>query len=258
MGRLYSTPNGPFTADQVKPGDPYELSNGHAIHCLPSGGRHSGANAEGASVIGSDPDVESVGVDAGFTPEPGTLRAPDVAVGVSDEPGWSPGVPPLALEYADRGQDEDDLTDKIRDLLAAGTKFVWVVRLDGPRRVEVYTPEEKMRLAHPGDELKAPGVLRNPVPVEALYDKQAAQKVTLRNLLQRQGYEDLDAVLDAGKDEGRLEDRRASLIELCEAKGLEFGASDRARIAECTDLDQLKAWFTRAVSAETVHGLFDS
>ena len=258
MGRLYSTPNGPFTADQVKPGDPYELSNGHAIHCLPSGGRHSGANAEGASVIGSDPEVESVGVDAGFTPEPGILRAPDVAVGVSDEPGWSPGAPPLALEYADRGQDEDDLTDKIRDLLAAGTKFVWVVRLDGPRRVEVYIPDEPMRLANPGDELKAPGVLRNPVPVEALYDKQAAQKVTLRNLLQRQGYEDLDAVLDAGKDEGRLEDRRASLIELCEAKDFKLNDDQQVRISACTDLDQLKAWFTRAVSAETVDGLFDS
>ncbi len=265
MSRLYTTSHGPFTANQVKPGDPYELSNGHPIRCLPSGGRHSGANAEGASVIGSDPEVESVGVDAGFTPEPGTLRAPDVAVGVSDEPGWSPGVPPLALEYADRGQDEDDLTDKIRDLLAAGTKYVWVVRLDGPRRVEIHRPKEKMRLAHPGDELKAPGVLRNPVPVEALYDKEAAQKVTLRNLLQRQGYEDLDAVLNAGKaegiaeglDQGRLDDRRSSLIELCEAKGLELGEDDRARIAECADLDRLKLWFGRAATAETADGLFD-
>jgi len=254
MARLYSTPHGPFTADQLKSGDPYELSSGHAIHCLPSGGRHSSASAEGASVIGSDPDVESVGVDAGFTPEPGTLRAPDVAVGVSDEPGWSPGAPPLALEYADRGQDEDDLTDKIRDLLAAGTKFVWVVRLDGPRRVEVYKPDETMRLAHPGDQLKAPGVLRNPVPVEALYDKQAAQRVTLRNLLQRHGYEDLDAVLD----EGRLEDRRASLLEVCDANGLELSDDQRDRISACMDLDQLKAWFTRAVRAETADGLLDS
>lgn len=265
MGRLYSTPNGPFTADQVKPGDPYELSNGHAIHCLPSGGRHSGANAEGASVIGSDPEVESVGVDAGFTPEPGTLRAPDVAVGVSDEPGWSPGVPPLALEYADRGQDEDDLTDKIRDLLAAGTKYVWVVRLDGPRRVEIHRPKEKMRLAHPGDELKAPGVLRNPVPVEALYDKEAAQKVTLRNLLQRQGYEDLDAVRDEGVTkgkaqgiaEGELQGRRTALLDLCEAKELALNEQQGQQIQTCTDTAQLKDWLVRAATADTTDDIFD-
>jgi hypothetical protein len=40
--------------------------------------------------------------------------------------------------------------------------------------------------------LRAPGILRNPVPVEAPFDRSAAHEVTLRNLLQRRGYEGLE------------------------------------------------------------------
>ena len=57
--------HGPFRADQLKSGDPYELSNGHPIECLPSGGRHSKANLTGGLVLGTDPDVESAGFDTG-------------------------------------------------------------------------------------------------------------------------------------------------------------------------------------------------
>lgn len=35
---------GPFRADQLKPGDPYEVSGGHPIDYLPVGGRGSRAN----------------------------------------------------------------------------------------------------------------------------------------------------------------------------------------------------------------------
>lgn len=247
---------GPFSADQIRSGDPYELSNGHAIRVMPTGGRGSGANAIGAAVLRSDPDVDSVGVDPGFSPEPGTLRAPDVAVGVSDQPGWTQGVPPLAIEYADRGQDEAELEAKIDDLLGAGTQIIWVVRLEGLRRVEIHRPDEKMVLAHAGDELSAPGILRNPIPVAALYDWRTAEGVTLRNLLQKQGYADLDEVLARGRDEGRSEGelatRREVLLELITDRGLALGPQQEQRIGECDDADQLKAWFKRAVTASSV------
>src|SRR6185503_12642982 len=98
----------------------YELSNGHAVHCLPTGGSGSQPNRLGASVVGWDPAVKEAGVDTGYSPEPGTLRAPDVAVGnVPDQPGWVKGAPDLAIEYADAGQDEEKLEEKIADLLAA-------------------------------------------------------------------------------------------------------------------------------------------
>jgi len=192
--------DGPFFAESVRQGDPYELSNGHPIECLPSGGRHSKANLTGGLVLETDPAVDSAGVDTGYASDPKTLRAPDIAVGnVPDEPGWVEGVPPLAVEYADGGQDEDDLRLKIDTLLAGGTRYIWVVRLRGPRQVEVYEPGKPRRIAQPGQQLHAPGVLQNPIPVESLYDSDVAHRTALRNLLQRQGYADLDAVLDEGQ-----------------------------------------------------------
>ncbi|HYU33148.1 MAG TPA: Uma2 family endonuclease [Thermoanaerobaculia bacterium] len=184
---LRTTSRGPFRADQIRPGDPYELSNGHPIYCMPMGGRGGKAASVGNSVLASDPAVEEVGVDVGFSPSPETLRAPDLSVGqISDQPGWSQGAPTLAVEYADTDQDEADLQIKIQELLAAGTRHFWVVRLTGPW-VEVHQPGQKPRIAHPGEDLEAPGALANPVPVEALYDRDAARRVIFRNLLQRQG-----------------------------------------------------------------------
>ncbi|MCP4701759.1 MAG: Uma2 family endonuclease, partial [Gammaproteobacteria bacterium] len=120
---------GPFQADELRSGEPYELSNGYPVSCMPTGSRGAQANLLGGQVLKSDPDVKSAGVDAGFSPSPGMMRAPDVAVGdMPDKSGWAPGTPALAVEYADSGQDEAELASKIRDLLAAGTRFIWVMR----------------------------------------------------------------------------------------------------------------------------------
>jgi hypothetical protein len=125
-------------------------------------------------------------------------------------PAWINGVPPLALEYASMGQDEQKLQEKIADLLSAGTRWVWVVRLVGERHVEVYEAKKPMQKRMAGELLSAPGVAQNPVPVEALFDRKAAHEVVLRNLLQRRGYESLDAVRDEGRKEElvRLYERR--------------------------------------------------
>jgi len=231
MSRPYPTPHGPFRADQIRSGDPYELSNG---------------------------------VDTGYSPSDDVLRAPDVAVGnVPDAPGWVRGAPPLAVEYADTGQDEKDLTAKIAELFAAGTKLVWVVRLAGPRRVEVHEPGKPMRLVRPGEELTAAGILRNPLPVEALYDRDAAHRVTFRNLLQRQGYQDLDEVRTEGRDEGREEGReegrtalRNGIVNLLEGRGLELSDANRTSLADCRELDVLQLWLTRAATAATPDEVF--
>lgn len=262
------TSHGPFRADQIRPGDPYELSKGHAIHCMTTGARGSRAHLVGSAVLDTDPDVEEAGIDTGFSPDGGTLRAPDVAVGnVPDEPGWVKGAPPLAVEYADTGQDEKDLQVKISELLAAGTRMIWVVRLTGPRRVEVYEPDREMRRVLEGEELEAPGILRNPVPVEALYDREAAHRATFRNLLQRQGYRDLDEVRDVGREAGRQEGReegreegcaalRRALLDIVESRGLEIDTEARERIAGCGELSTLQRWMVRSASAETAERIF--
>ena len=90
--------HGPFRPEQLQSGDPYELSDGHPIECLPTGGPGSRANLIGGLALATDPAVESAGVDTGYAADAYTLRAPDLAVGnVPDAPGWVAGAPPLAV-----------------------------------------------------------------------------------------------------------------------------------------------------------------
>jgi Putative restriction endonuclease len=246
---------GPYRADQIRSGEPCELSNGHRILSMGTGRRGSAANLIGGEVLETDPAVKSAGVDLGFSRDPLHLRAPDVSVGdFANEPGWDPNAPPLAVEYADTGQDEAELKKKIAELLAAGTKHVWVVRLTGPRRVEVHEKGRKVRLAKPGDTLVAPGILQNPVPVLALYDRDAAHEATLRNLLQRRGYESLDAVRTEGKlegsREGEIKGRRDALLAVLAARGLAVSEAQRARILEAADVEVLDRWLVQAVTAK--------
>lgn len=252
---------GPWTAGDVRPGSRYELDDGHPIYCAPTGGDGARSTIAGAEVLDTDPAVDEAGIDPGYSPSPRVLRGPDVAVGnVPDKLGWIPGVPPLALEYASIGQDEDGLQRKIADFLAAGTQLVWVVRLVGPRRVEVYEPGKPVRTLGPGEELSAPGLLRNKVPVEALYDRRTAHRITLRNLLQREGYESLDAVraegVDEGLEKGLANGRAAAVLAVLDARGIAVPEAERTRILSCHDLAQLDVWLRRAASATALADVF--
>ncbi|MBI4818375.1 MAG: Uma2 family endonuclease [Deltaproteobacteria bacterium] len=249
---------GPFTVNQVEPGDRYELSEGHAIYCAPAGGDHAKASSIGALVIDSDPAVESTGIDAGYAFATDTMRAPDISVGVPDKPGWVEGVPPLAIEYAAKGQDDDQLKAKIREFLAAGTKWIWIVRLTVPRHVEVHEKGRRMKRKHPGDYLEAPGVLKNSVPVEALFDRRVAQEVTLDNLLERKGYSSLEEVISKAKEAGQLEGKlegklegaldglRTAIIAVLESRGVAVSAKLRTRVLTEASSEQLEAWVRRA------------
>ena len=251
----HASTQGPFRADQLRSGDPYELSNGHPINCLPTGRRGGRATNVGGGVLASDPAVQDVGVDVGYSPSPDTLRAPDLSVGeIPDQPGWAEGAPALAVEYADTGQDEADLQVKIRELFAGGTRYVWVVRLTGPRRIEVYEPDRKVRLAHPGEQLEAPGILANPVPVEALYDREAARQVIFRNLLQRQGYASLEDV----RAEGTAQGLRDAVVEVLMGRGLAVDDELRTALAAVADPEALRSILRRAAltsSAEILAAL---
>lgn len=246
---------GPFYSSQLPTESNYELVNGHPVLCSPVGLRHSSSATRGAELLDTDPAVEAVGVEAGFALDGKNVRAPDVSiVPTGQSPGWIHGAPPLALEMADDGQDERDLQAKIAELLARGTRFVWVVRLSGPPRVEVYTPDGLVALARPGHMLEAPGILQNPVPVSAFYDRALAHEVTLRNLLNRLGYQDLDEVRarsrSEGKAEGTLKGRVQALRLICQARGLPLDPAAEARIDACQDLAALDRWIAAAATAE--------
>ena len=115
---------GPFQVSQLREEDRYELSDGHPVYCAPAGRDHASSNSTGSLVLGTDPVVKWSGVDAGYRIDDGTLRAPDIVVGpLPERDGWISGAPPLAVEYAGRGQDEAELQDRVADLLAAGTRL---------------------------------------------------------------------------------------------------------------------------------------
>lgn len=183
MSDLYPPPKpGPHLADEVREGDPYEISDGHRVVCFPASAPHATSNLSGGAVLDSDPEVEWAGIDAGYSPHPHLLRAPDVAVGVpANQEGWIRGVPLLAVEYAGAGQHEGNLERKVEQMLAAGTRIFWIVRLDEPRRVEIHQKGKGVTVVGAAGVLTAPGILKNPVPVRALFDREAAHEVVLRN-----------------------------------------------------------------------------
>ena len=174
---------------------------------------------------------------------------------MADEPGWASSAPPLAVEYADVGQDEGELQAKILELFENGTRILWVVRLVGERRVEIYEPGKRMRVAKAGSQLLAPGILANPVPVEAMWDRAASHEATLRNLLNRKGYANLEAVKAEGREDGREDGARAlrqALAAVLTARGLAPRPADQARIATERDLAKLGKWVALAATATSV------
>jgi hypothetical protein len=215
---------------------------------LPASGWEGRAANVGGGVLASDPAVQDVGVEVGFSPSPEILRAPDLSVGeIPDQPGWVQGVPPLAVEYADTGQDEADLQIKIRELFSAGTRYLWVVRLTGPRRVEVHQPGQAMRTLHPGEQLTAPGVLANPIPVEALYDREAARRVIFSNLLQREGYASLEEV----RAEQEAQTLRDAIVAVLIARELPVSEELRTALARAQDPAILRATLQQAATTLT-------
>ena len=194
--------------------------------------------------------AQTVGVDAGFSFNgESNLRAPDISTGVGDGPGWMRSAPPLAVEYAGKGQNEAELQAKITELLAAGTRYLGVVRLTGPLRVEVHTPGEAMQILDAEGVLTAPGVLRNPVPVRALVDGKAANAATLRNLLNAEGYESLDDV--------RAEGLTRAIETVLRARGVNIEERLLTRLRSCRDPVLLGRWLVQSVTAATADAALD-
>lgn len=59
-----------------------------------------------------------------------------------------------------------------------------------------------------------------------------------------------------GKVEGRVEGEAEAVLKVLAARAVTVPDEARARIAGCTDLDQLDTWLTRAVSISTIDELF--
>ena len=94
-------------------------------------------------------------------------------------------------------------------------------------------------------------VERNPVPVEALWDHQAASAATLRNLLNGAGYDSVDAILEQGRADGEARGVATSVLASCEARGWAVSEAQRDHVLGCKDLEQLRGWLMRTFRASS-------
>ncbi len=110
--------------------------------------------------------------------------------------------------------------------------------------------------------LDAPGVLRNPVPVEALFDRSVAHDVALRNLLQRHGYDSLQSVRDegrkGGREEGREEGRALAVLSVLEARGLAVSEAQKLHILSTRSPETLDRWIQESIRVSSAAELSES
>ncbi len=148
----------------------HELVRGEVIEAMPPGGHH-GAIAVAVAMLlrlwAQRSGGGYVGVEAGFVlaQDPDTVRGPDVsyvradripATGVPE--GFWTISPDLAIEIVSPSETADDVREKVRDFLEAGTPLVWTIY---PRRSEVvvHTSDGLARTYAGEDVLAAPDVL---------------------------------------------------------------------------------------------------
>jgi hypothetical protein len=134
---------------------------------------------------------------------------------------------------------------------------VWVVRLVEPLRVEVYSASKPMRIYNADEELTAPGILHNPVPVRALVDPDAATVAVLRNVLTPYGYKSVEEIETKKRAEGLAEGLATGLLGVLAARGLVPDDAQVEAIRQCRDQVLLQKWLARAAVADSLAGLFD-
>jgi len=108
-----------------------------------------------------------VGVESGFilSPDTSTVRAPDVhyvsdgRIGSDNESSafWTI-APDLAVEVVSPSETAEEVREKVRDFLAAGTPLVWTV-YPRTREVVVHTADGLARTYSADDILEHPNVL---------------------------------------------------------------------------------------------------
>jgi Uma2 family endonuclease len=146
------------------------LVRGEVVESMPPGGKPGVVALNLAMQLKNWADAGNggcIGVESGFRLDldPDTVRAPDVyyvrpgsmpASGIPER-FWDQ-APDLAVEVVSPSETADELREKVRDYLQAGTAQVWVVY---PRRREVmvHTPDGVARTFDESAALEAPELL---------------------------------------------------------------------------------------------------
>ena len=146
------------------------LVRGEVVEEMPPGGLHGIVALEiGVRLREWSRGVSggAAGVESGFYLErdPDTVRGPDVFYVSPDrvpdedvpEAFWTV-APDLAVEVVSNSESANDVREKVRDYLAAGTPLVWVV-YPRTREVVIHTPDGLARTYDEGSALQGFEVL---------------------------------------------------------------------------------------------------
>jgi Uma2 family endonuclease len=147
-----------------------ELVRGEVIETMPPGGRHGAIAVILAMILRlwAQKGVGGyVGVEAGYilSRQPDTVRGPDVSYIRADRlpvtgipEGFWTIAPDLAVEIVSPSETADEVREKVRDFLNAGTPLVWTV-YSRTQEVIVHTPDGVARTYGSTDRLEYPDVL---------------------------------------------------------------------------------------------------
>jgi Uma2 family endonuclease len=141
-----------------------ELVRGEVIETMPPGGQHGAIAVVLAMLLRlwtKRMGGGYVGVEAGYTlaHDPDTVRGPDVSyvraerippAGVPE--GFWELAPDLAVEVVSPSETAEEVREKVRDFLHAGTPLVWTI-YPRTREVIVHTPDGVARTYGIGDTL---------------------------------------------------------------------------------------------------------
>ncbi len=147
-----------------------ELVRGEVVEIMPPGGRHGAIAVVLAMFLRLWTQKSTrgyVGVVAGYIlrRNPDTVRGPDVSYIRADRiptsgipEGFWTLAPDLAVEIVSPSETADEVREKVRDFLNAGTPVVWTIY---PRTQEivVHTPDGLARTYNSDDVLEYPNVL---------------------------------------------------------------------------------------------------
>jgi Uma2 family endonuclease len=113
-------------------------------------GRHGVVGAESGFILGRDPDIVR-GPDLSFV---AAARVPPAGI---PEAFWEQ-APELAVEIVSPSETAEEVREKVRDFLAAGTPLVWVV-YPRTREVLVHRPGGSIHVLGEADMLEDAAVL---------------------------------------------------------------------------------------------------
>jgi len=147
-----------------------ELINGEVVETMPPGGIHGAIAVMLAMLLRlwvREQGHGYVGVESGYilARDPDVVRGPDVSyvrgkripsTGVPE--GFWNLAPDLAVEVVSPSETADEVREKVRDLLAAGTPLVWTI-YPRTREVIAHTPDGLARTYTQTDTLTFPDVL---------------------------------------------------------------------------------------------------